>query len=471
MNQHKLAFSIALGAMLTLALLVGFNLSRDPAMASNELSGMIDQTTSSEVVHAQDTVSSAHVVVQFSDGDTAVRPVTWTGTITRITALEAAGFDVVSTGDTVCSIEGDGCPITDCFCADNWWGQGEWAGTAWDESFPPPGERVPPLVDGDVIAFRNGVFDFGLIGKLPSAPAYVAASNALEWMRDQQQSDGSYPSFSGPIAGSVRALVALGSAGYDPAEWGSPSLLDFLTVISKTETADYAATGAAEAGRLGIGAAWTGQTMTDFADINLPISITTYYSPTSGAYGDGSGDTAWAMLGLHAAGEDVPTKTIDFLKSVQNPDGGWAWNEWGTTSEVQHTALCVQALLAAGEPITSTEVEDALAYIKSGKNSDGGYGYTTVVTASDLNTTAYVVQSLLSAGQDPVGNWCTTTRCRYLFSQQAEDGRFLGVSPLYATQEVIPALMHRPYGPLASWTYNCYANYLPLVAKNAVSGP
>jgi hypothetical protein len=210
--------------------------------------------------------------------------------------------------------------------------------------------------------------------------------------------------------------------------------------------------------------------VTDFADINLPISITAYYSPTSGAYGDGSGDTAWAILGLDAAGEDIPSKTIDFLKSVQNTDGGWAWNEWGATSEVQHTAFCVQALLAAGEPVTSTEIADALSYIESGRNDDGGYGYT-VGSESELNTTAYVIQSLLSAGQDPVGNWCATTRLRYLFSQQAEDGRFLGVSPLYATQEAIPALMHRPYGPLASWTYNCYVNYLPLMAKNVSSTP
>lgn len=470
MNRRKLGLSITLGVVLTIGLLVGFSLSHDSAMASTEPQETIGQTSPGEAVHAQDTMSSAHVVVQFSDGDTAVRPITWTGTITRITALEAAGFDVVSAGDAVCSIEGDGCPVTDCFCADNWWGQGEWAGTAWDESFPPPGERVPPLVDGDVIAFRNGIFDFGLRGKLPGAPTFVAASDALEWMRDQQQSDGSYADAFGKIGASTRALIALGSAGYDPDEWGSPSLLNFLTVLSKTATVDYAATSASSAGKLALGAAWTGQTVTDFADINLPISITAYYSPTTGAYGYGSGDTAWAMLGLHAAGEEIPTQTIGFLKRVQNADGGWSFNEWSTDSEVQHTALCVQALLAAGEPVTSTEIADALAFIDSGKNSDGGYGYT-VGSDSDVNTTAYVIQSLLSAGQDPIGNWCATIRCRYLFSQQAADGSFLGYSPLYATQEVIPAVMHRPYGPLASWTYNCYANYLPLVANNVNSGP
>jgi hypothetical protein len=409
---------------------------------------------------------SAHVVVQFIDGDTAVRPITWTGTISRVAALETAGFTVEHNGDTVCSIEGDGCPAIDCFCPDNWWAQGQWAGTAWDAPYP-----FPNLADGDVIAFRNNT-DWGLTGKLPAALAYVAASDALEWMRGQQQSDGSYDDGLSQIGASVRALVAVGSAGYDPDEWGNPSLLNFLAVVSKTATVDYAADSASGAGKLAVGAAWTGQTVTDFVGIDLPISITAYYSPTTGGYGDGSGDAAWAMLGLHAAGEDVPTQTIDFLKSVQNPDGGWTWNEWGTDSEVQHTATCVQALLAAGEPVTATEVVSALAFIDSAKNNDGGYGYQ-VGDASDADTTAFVIQSLLSVGQDTVGNWCTTVRCHYLLSEQAADGSFLfwGSPSLYATQETIPALMYRPYSPLASWTYNCYGSYLPLIAKNASSTP
>ncbi|NLF02813.1 MAG: hypothetical protein GX601_17745, partial [Anaerolineales bacterium] len=415
---------------------------------------------------------SAHVVVQFANGDTAVRPITWTDTISRVAALKAVGFTVEHNGDLVCSIEGEGCPVSNCFCADNLWAQGQWAGTAWDTTAWPPAN----LVDGDVIAFRNGTqpdySDWGLTGLLPAAPTYVAASDALEWMRSQQQSDGSYDDGFGKIGASVRALIALGSAGYDPDAWGSPSLLHFLTVVSPIETAQYAASSASGAGKLTVGAAWTGQTVTDFIGLNLPISITAYYSPTTGAYGSGSGDTAWAMLGLYAAGETIPTQTIDFLEGVQNADGGWAWNEWSTDSEVQHTAACVQALLAAGEPVTATEIISAQAFIASAKNGDGGYGYQ-VGNASDVDTTAFVLQSLLSAGQIPTGNWCTTIRCGYLLSEQAADGSFIyyGSPSLYATQEAIPSLMHRPYGPLALWTYNCYVNYLPLGVRNSSSTP
>jgi hypothetical protein len=321
------------------------------------------------------------------------------------------------------------------------------------------------MMDGDVIAFRDGTqpdySDWGLAGFLPGAPTYVGASDALEWMRTKQQSDGSYMDSFGKIGASNRALIALGSAGYDPAGWGNPDLLSFLTVVSVTETAEYVAESAAAAGKMTLGAAWTGQPVDDFAGINLPISITTFYSDTTGAYGAGSGDTAWAMLGLYAAGEAIPAKAVDFLEAAQNDDGGWAWNEWGASSETQHTATCVQALLAAGEPPTSTAVTKALAFLEGAQNADDGYPYM-ASGDSDVGSTASVLQGLLSAGETPTGNWCTQMRNRYLLTAQLPDGSYPSFSPIYATQETIPALMSKPYGPLDAWTYNCYGIYLPV---------
>jgi hypothetical protein len=169
-------------------------------------------------------------------------------------------------------------------------------------------------------------------------------------------------------------------------------------------------------------------------------------------------------LGLYAAGEEVPPKSVEFLRDVQNDDGGWAWNEWGATSETQQTALCVQALLAAGEPPTSTTVLDALAFVESAQNRDAGYAYTPGGD-SDVSTTAYAAQTWLSAGDTASGNWCTGMRLRYLLDTQMADGSYPGFSPAYATQEAIPALMHRPYGPLAAWGYNCYTVDLPAISK------
>jgi hypothetical protein len=447
-DRSKFGLAITLAAASVVALMVAFSIQTGPAEAQPAALPAAD--------------SSAHVVVQWASGATAVRPISWTGTISRVAALELAGFAIEHSGDAVCSIEGEGCPATDCFCPSNLWAQGVWAGIAWDGAAWPP----PAVLDGDVIAFRDGTqpdySDWGLAGKLPGAPTYVAASDALDWMRGQQQPDGSYMDSFGKIGASNRALIALGAASYDPAEWGDPDLLSFLTVVSPTETVDYVAASAAKAGKMTLGAAWTGQPVDDFAGINLPISITTYYSDTTGAYGDGSGDTVWAVLGLYAAGEAIPARAVEFLESVQNDDGGWAWNEWGTTSETQHTATCVQALLAAGEPPTSTAVTKALAFLEGVQNADGGYPYTPP-GASDVGSTASALQGLLSAGETPSGNWCTGMRDRYLLAIQQPDGSYPGFSPMYATQETIPALMSKPYGPLAAWTYNCYGIYLPLL--------
>jgi hypothetical protein len=448
--RSKIGLSFALGAVLLVAVFLSISTQTTTTLAYEV---MADYNS---------TDKSAHVVIQFADGTTAVRPITWTGTISRVTALEMAGFTVEYNGDTICSINEEGCPASDCFCPTNLWAQGQWVLQAWDTTAWPP----PRLMDGDVIAFRNGTqpdySDWGLWGKLPGAATYVAASDALEWLRAQQRADGSYMDGFGKMGASVRALQSLGSAGYNPAKWGDPSLLNFLTVVSKTQTVEYAASSAAAAGKLTLGAAWTKQPLTDFASINLPISITTYYSPTIGAYGTGSGDTAWAMLGLHAAGREIPAKAVEFLKSVQNDDGGWAWNEWGATSETQHTAVCLQALLAAGESPASPAISKALIFLDEARNADFGAPYT-APGDSDVNSTAYALQGLLSAGRVPTGNWCTAIQDKYLLTVQQGDGSLPGFSPLYATQEAIPALMHRHYGPLAAWSYVCYGLDLPLV--------
>jgi hypothetical protein len=396
-------------------------------------------------ISAQDAdVHSAHVVVVHADGTAAVRPITWTGAITRVAALQAAGLAVAAEGDVVCNIEGEGCPASDCMCTDNLWAQGQWDGSAWDSAAWPP----PELADGDVVAFRNGAqpdySDWGLEGFMPGAATYVAASDALEWMRGQQAADGSYADAFGAMGPSTRALIALGASGYDPGEWGSPSLLEFMTVISRTEVAEYAGGGTANAGMLAVGAAWTGQDVHDFAGVDLPIAVAEYYSPTTGGYGGGSGDTTWAVLGLAAMGEPIREEAVGFLKGVQNPDGGWAWNEWGPNSEVQHTAMVVQALLVAGEGVTSTEIISAQTFIDSGKNDDGGYAYQPS-GPSDANTTSAVVQAQLAVcalAGDPL---CAASDIGYLLDLQEADGSYAGASALYSTQEAIPALLQRAH--------------------------
>ncbi len=393
--------------------------------------------------------NTAHVLVQFADGQPHLRTVSWSGELSRVQALELAGYAVVAdaAGEAICSIEGQGCPAEDCFCPANLWAQGVWKGEAWDSDTWPP----PPVQDGDLIAFRLGAqpdfSDWGLAGHLADASGYFAAERALEWLRSQQGPEGRYDDGFDPVGASVRTLLALGATGRDPAAWGSPSLETYLTETAADGVAAYAQSAPAAAGKLALAVAWAGRDAASYAGLDLPALMAGAYDEATGAYGGGSGDTAWAVLGLYAAGEPIPQGVVNFIEGAQLADGGWAWNEMQPRSEVQHTAVVIQALLAAGARPDSDPVARGLALLRGAANPDGGYPYQ-APGDSDLPTTAAVLQALQSAGGAEDAGAIEAARS-YLLSQQEADGSLHAWSPLYATQECVPALMGRAFGPRA----------------------
>jgi hypothetical protein len=104
-------------------------------------------------------------------------------------------------------------------------------------------------------------------------------------------------------------------------------------------------------------------------------------------------------------------------------------------------------------------------FIESGKNADGGYAYVPA-GPSDVGATSYVIQTQLFLGSRSAGNWCSEINCAYLLGVQQPDGSYpSGFSPLLATQDAIPALMHPVMGASEGWTYNCYGLNLPLTLK------
>ena len=123
-------------------------------------------------------VMTAHVVIQFGDGTLWVRPIAFTGEISGANTLAQTDLEFEQMGEAVCSIDGIGCPASDCFCADNLWTQSFWDGSGWGQPWP-----FPNLQDGDVWAFA---YDAGWPPDVASAIPLVAASNGLEWLRPLQ---------------------------------------------------------------------------------------------------------------------------------------------------------------------------------------------------------------------------------------------------------------------------------------------
>lgn len=391
--------------------------------------------------------SEAYLIVQFSPNERIVRKIEFDKTsISGIEALEMSGLNIgianTTFGKAVCNIEGVGCPVDNCFCDDtHFWNYSHWDGMAWQSYEVGAEESV--ISDGAVEGWRWGAWDEPPI---PPAPPITATISAMDWLRAQQvTTDGGY----GNPSSSAETLLAIGANRIKASDWRSspdhPSLMDYWLDHGKP----YANSGIAESSKLAVGLAaaqgcWLSDARNPWDD----------YDPQSGAFAkDSSGFQAWAMLGALSLGQEVPQEAREYLKSLVQPDGGWEWMA-GFTSDTNTTALAIQALIAAGEPLTSTVITNALAFLKSTQNDDGGFPYTSAPPGnqSDANSTAIVIQAIWAAGQSPYTDpWVIgeTNPIEFLLSLQLDDGSFewqSGNGPnLLATQQAIPALLGNPY--------------------------
>jgi prenyltransferase beta subunit len=294
---------------------------------------------------------------------------------------------------------------------------------------------------------------------LPLAGRRVAATEGLEWLRTQQSDDGSF----GNVGLTAQAVLAIGAAGERPTTWRSPSgasALDYLA--ANLDQFDKAG----KTGRLLSAVAAASQNPYSFGGQDVIQKLMAFYDSATGQF-DGAGNViehALAIMGLESAWGTTPPEAVEWLKAHQNGDGGWGWAV-GAESDTNSTALALQALIAAGEPVSSTAVMAAVPYLTGQQNNDGGFPWVKPSpwgTDSDANSTSTVVQGLLAAGEDPASSAWTRTltatgaitltwRTPYesLMGFQTADGAFqwqLGMgADLLATVQSIPALLRASF--------------------------
>jgi hypothetical protein len=414
--------------------------------------------------------NEATVIVQLNDYARVVRSVEFSTPVSGLTALQWSGLKVVYTdtsfGPAICSIEDVGCPATDCFCnPDKYWGYNYWDGESWQGYSVGAGDSVISQT-GAIEGWRWGSFGDPIIG----VSSTLAAENALTWLRAGQViTNGGY----GSAGASIEMALAVAANGTPLTEWQqtptSPSLASYLTLNAATYT--KAAAGAAGKTAVALTA----------GEACLPVGALTpqnYYSPTLSAYSAQSGPNSWAILGALALSETVPVEAVSQLQTSAQPDGGWEWAPgWGT--DTNSTALAIQALIAAGEPVSASTVISGLAYLSVAQNEDGGFSYALgSEEGSDTNSTAYVAQAIVAAGQDPAGVAWTisnTTPISYLLTMQLTDGSFewqpgSGANQL-ATTQAIPALLGRSYPMQQGELMACPALHLPTLTKQDSTEP
>ncbi|WP_345617813.1 prenyltransferase/squalene oxidase repeat-containing protein [Streptomyces ziwulingensis] len=121
---------------------------------------------------------------------------------------------------------------------------------------------------------------------------------------------------------------------------------------------------------------------------------------------DGVWRQSLALLAQHTAGVIPAPAALDWLTGQQCDDGSFAPYRADTAApcdaktpvDTNNTAAAVQALAALGG--RGDVVEDALDWLKSVQNKDGGWGYTPG-GPSDANSTAVVIGAFTATETDP----------------------------------------------------------------------
>jgi prenyltransferase beta subunit/F0F1-type ATP synthase membrane subunit c/vacuolar-type H+-ATPase subunit K len=274
-----------------------------------------------------------------------------------------------------------------------------------------------------------------------SAQTDQALDKSLEYIKTQQQADGSFAGLSaGSTADAVFALVAA-DQDVSAIEKDGNSAIDYINTQGQAAAQDASLAAKYATALLLAGASTTLADGTDLLQV-----VEDSYNAESGQYGKDVTGHVYALVALNAAGRDVPAQAVEALKGLQREDGGWSFD--GTSdSDTNTTSVAVQALKAAGD--NSDVLGKAVEFYRAQQNDDGGFPYSQSSefgTDSDANSTALTIQALLAAGED-VEDWAKgdNTPLERLLAFQNESGafRYNDATPEdnpFATYQAVPAV-------------------------------
>ena len=280
---------------------------------------------------------------------------------------------------------------------------------------------------------------------VPSSAEAAGAGSAERWLLSTQNGDGGFgPSTEDESSTMTTAWAMLGleAVGRNPLDVRSPAgstPVDFLraNVGELGSSGDLARTIVALEG--------AGVDPHSFGGRNL-VSALAARRRDNGSFENWPGTTAFSAIALRTAGGGGLERTISWLASVQNDDGGWG-DTPGAQSNPDVTSLAMQAMPS------SEAAQRGLAYLRKAQRPNGGFalgGFAGVNSQS----TAWAVQGVIGVGGSPTsiqreGN----SALDYLAARQQSDGRYdysssSDQTPTWVTAQVMVAVAEKSF-PIA----------------------
>lgn len=180
-------------------------------------------------------------------------------------------------------------------------------------------------------------------------------------------------------------------------------------------------------------------------DLALGVLAETHPSPSlvqrleQAPTGSAINATAWKLIALAQAGRSLPSGDVRFLRAHQSRTGGWSWGV-GVAPDSNDTAAVIEALRAAR--LTGRPIARGLTFLRRLQNRDGGFDLV-AGRGSDAQSTAWAIQAFLAARRR-----APASAYRYLARLRRADGSYrysarYAATPVWVTAQVLPALARR----------------------------
>jgi len=286
--------------------------------------------------------------------------------------------------------------------------------------------HVPSAAVGTVLVA------LAMVAAVPATAHAAGSGQAARWLASVQNDDGGWGADPGDASGTEMtgwAMLGLEAAGRNPldvSKGGTTPVAYLRYRVDQLDTSgDFARTILALEG--------AGVDPRSFGGRDL-VSALVKRRRDDGSYDGWPGSTAYAVIALRTAGATGGLeKSLSWLGSVQNKDGGWG-DTPGSESNADVTGAVMQAMP------DSKAAEQGLSYLRKHQRGNGGFpvgGNGAVNTQS----TAWAAEGMIAVGgaSGAVGDALS-----YIASQQDGDGHYRysassDKTPVWVTGEVLVA--------------------------------